>query len=435
MVYRDAWRLTAVIGAAIVAGLITGDLLACLLIAISAYLVWLHRQQRKLLHWIRDRKRSEPPDAPRVFEDLALEIDHLHERQKKRKKKLANYLKQFQQATRALPDATVLIGNHDEVHWANGAAKRDLGIRWPEDANQRVTNIVRLPALRAFLEARDHSSTIEIASPTAPGRHLSVLLAPYGKDQWLLVARDVTQLHRANQVRSDFVANVSHELRTPITVFRGYLENLERQRELCPPTWLAALDQLSLQADRMQTLIEELLLLSNLEQEEHVRNPEAVRVGEMIGDIHARARELSGEREHLFVLEADPGLVVLGASRELYSAFSNIVFNAVFYTPPRGVIRIRWYRNEDGAHLLVEDNGIGIAPEHLERLTERFYRIDASRSRTAGGTGLGLAIVKHVLARHGASLHISSTIGEGSRFRCDFPAQKIIEQPQEVETA
>ena len=198
---------------------------------------------------------------------------------------------------------------------------------------------------------------------------------------------------------------------------------------------MTALDQLSLQADRMQTLIEELLLLSNLEQQEHVPSPEAVRVGEMIGDIHARACELSGEREHLFALEADPGLVVLGASGELYSAFSNIVFNAVFYTPPRGVIRIRWYRDEDGAHLLVEDNGIGIAAQHLERLTERFYRVDASRSRTAGGTGLGLAIVKHVLARHDASLHISSTIGEGSRFRCDFPPQKIIEQPQEAEIA
>ena len=217
-----------------IAGLITGNFVACLLIAVGTYIVWLHRQQGKLLQWIRDRKRFEPPDAPQVLEDLALEIDYLRERQKKRKKKLANYLKQFQQATRALPDATVLIGNDDEVHWANGAAKRDLGIRWPEDANQRITNLVRLPALRAFLEARDHHSTIEIASPTAPSRHLSVLLAPYGKDQSLLVARDVTQLHRANQVRSDFVANVSHELRTPITVFRGYLENLEKQRELCP---------------------------------------------------------------------------------------------------------------------------------------------------------------------------------------------------------
>lgn len=423
---NDFWRLFWLLGGATVVGAAVGHLPMALALALAAHVVWLNRRLVALLNWLRDSKRFLPPDDPGVFEDISIEIDYLRERHKKRKKRLANYLKQFQQATRALPDATVVLDQDGAVQWANAAAGRDLGIRWPEDTGQRVTNLLRLPALREFVRDHAEARTLEIPSPTNPHRFLSVLLAPYGREQWLFVARDVTQLHRINQIRSDFVANVSHELRTPTTVLKGYIEALRDQRELAPPSWQAPLDQMHDHAERMQQLIEELLLLSRLEQDDHASQLEPVAVGEMLAEILTQARNLSGLHEHLFSLEAQPALRVSGNRRELYSAFSNLVFNAVHYTPPRGIIKVRWYSDEGGAHLEVQDNGVGIGEEHLERITERFYRVDQARSRLAGGTGLGLAIVKHVLLRHSARLEIRSKLGEGSLFRCDFPAESIV---------
>lgn len=431
MLSKDLWRLIAIALVATAAGLISGHYAISYLAATVGYLAWVHRNLARLLEWLRNRKTHEPPEPSGVFEELSLEIDYLRERHKKRKKKLATYLQQFQQATRALPDATVVLGADGDVQWANEAAARYLGVRWPEDMGQRITNLIRLPMVRDFVLERAEHSAIEIPSPTNPNCFLSILLAPYGKARWLFVARDVTQLHRANQIRSDFVANVSHELRTPITVFRGYLETLLEQRALAPPAWVPVLEQLNAHANRMQSLVEELLLLSRLEQEDEVPDPEPVLVSELLGDILRQARIVSGAREHLFSVEADPVLQVMGAARELNSAFTNLVVNAVNYTPARGVIRVRWYGDARGAHLEVQDNGIGISDDHLERITERFYRVDSSRARTDGGsigTGLGLAIVKHVLLRHGATLDIKSKPGEGSTFRCDFPPDRLAAQ-------
>ena len=428
MFNRDAWRLLGVAVLAAVLGALSGHFARCLSIGLLLYIAWLHRNLEHLLIWLRNSKAHAPPEPPGVFEELTLEIDYLRERHKKRKKKLASYLKQFQQATRALPDATVVLDDDGAVQWANDSAARHLGIRWPEDFGQRITNLIRLPKLRDFVTEHVESTTIEISSPTNPNRFLSILLARYGKAQWLFVARDVTELHRANQIRSDFVANVSHELRTPITVFRGYLETLVLQSAQAPAAWAPVLEQLNAHANRMQVLVEELLLLSRLEQDDHVPHPETVTVSELLSDILRQARVLSGHREHFFTIEADPALQILGSRSELQSAFSNLIFNAVNYTPAKGIIRIKWYATADGAHLEVHDNGLGIADEHLERITERFYRVDSSRSRMHGGTGLGLAIVKHVLLRHGASLHIKSKLGEGSTFRCDFPSAVVAPQ-------
>ncbi len=422
---KDIWRLALLLLSALALGALLQHAAEAVAVAALLYAGWLHRNLHRLLAWLRDSKHHEPPEPPGVFEEMAVELDYLRERHKKRKKKLANYLKQFQQATRALPDATVVLDEHGAVQWANAAAAKYLGIRWPDDLDQRITNLIRLPKVRDFVADHDDAHTIEIPSPTNPNRFLSILLAPYGKDQWLFVARDVTQLHRANQMRSDFVANVSHELRTPTTVFKGYLETLIDQKDLCPPSWVPALEQMSAHADRMQSLIEELLLLSRLEREDHVPDPQPIVISELLADILKQARALSGPREHIFSLEAEPTLCILGSRNEIYSAIANLVFNAVYYTPARGVIQLRWYRDETGAHLEVQDNGIGIDEEHIERITERFYRVDPSRSRSDGGTGLGLAIVKHVLMRHDATLNIKSALGHGSTFRCDFPPAAI----------
>ena len=407
----------------------TDSMSTALLVAAVFYIAWLHRSLYDLLVWLRHRKHNEPPEHPGTFEELSLEIDYLRERHKKRKKKLSSYLKQFQKATRALPDATVVLDEEHQVRWANEAARRDLGVSWPEDVGQRITNLVRHPALREFIDSNRESphDSVEIEAPMDAERFLSVLVAPYGEGQHILVARDVTQLHRLNQIRSDFVANVSHELRTPITVFQGYLEALGEQPDICPPGWQAALDQMAAHTRRMRSLVEELLMLSSLEAEPRVLDPETVDVPALISEIHDRARELSGSKAQLFTLEIDGELCVNGDRGELYSAFSNIVFNAVQHTGERGVIQLRWYADDDGAHFTVEDNGVGIAAEHIPRLTERFYRVDPSRTRgtEAGGTGLGLAIVKHVLTRHGATLEITSEPGSGSCFRADFPPSEV----------
>ena len=418
-------------GTAVFAGLFTGwvlgDAFLGLAVALAVYCAWLHRQLNQLLGWIRNRKQTEAPDPRGVFEELCREIDYLRERHKKRKKKLGSYLKQFQQATRALPDSTVVLDDDGNVQWANKAATDVLGIRWPEDAGQRLSNLVRIPALLEFIDRDEPNSSVDIPSPVDQDIQLNVRITPSGNHQRLCVARDITQLHRANQVRSDFVANVSHELRTPITVLRGYLENMSAQHDVCPPAWEGAITQMSDHVARMQAVVEDLLQLSTLEQHDRVDNPKPVPIAELIVDIHRRSQQIAAHQERIFTLELETDVSILGSYKELYSCISNLIYNAVKYTEERGIIEIHWYRDDDGAHLSIRDNGIGIGPEHLSRVTERFYRADSSRARTRGGTGLGLAIVKHVLARHDATLYIESEPGMGSTFRCDFPPDVIVE--------
>ncbi|MDA0822032.1 MAG: phosphate regulon sensor histidine kinase PhoR [Proteobacteria bacterium] len=431
----DFRRLIIVVFSATLFGWAIDDITLALLIALSLYSLWLHRNISQLLNWIRYRKNQEAPDLPGVFEDLCREMDYSRERHRKRKKKLGSYLKQFQLATRALPDGTVVLDERGTVTWANKAAQTYLGIRWPDDAGQRITNLIRLPEIAEFVDENKRLSSIDIASPTNPDIHLNVRITPYGNAQRLFVARDVTQLHRANRIRRDFVANVSHELRTPITVLRGYLENMSSQREQCPPAWQKALGQMLEHVARMQSIVEDLLVLSKLEQGDEIEHLEVVSVASLIADIQRESQLLKTRYEHMFALEVDTSLEIFGSPKELHSCFSNLVYNAIHYSGKSKIIEIRWYQDESGAHFAVKDNGVGIAQQHLARLTERFYRVDTARDRSQGGTGLGLAIVKHVLTRHGGSLHIESELGKGSTFRCDFPLKSIVapEVPEEID--
>jgi two-component system phosphate regulon sensor histidine kinase PhoR len=255
---------------------------------------------------------------------------------------------------------------------------------------------------------------------------LELRVAEYGDADTLFVARDVTELQRLNRMRRDFIANASHELRTPLTVISGYLESFEDEVALCPPDWAPKIRQMRGQALRMQRLIEDLLQLSSLESAGEQDFNEETPVGELLLAVQKEAQTLSGASAHQITVEAEPGLWVNGSQRDLYSVFSNIVFNAVQYTPANGKISMRWHSDEQGAHLAVTDQGEGIATEHIPRLTERFYRVDKGRSRAYGGTGLGLAIVKHALARHDATLEIKSEPGKGSTFICHFPAARIV---------
>ena len=429
---QDFWRITGIVGFSLVAGLLAGHVFLCVAAGTILVFYWYRERIQQLLIWLRRRTESTPPDVSGFINDIIDEFEHLRTHHKQRGEKLSGFLRRFQAATAALPDAAVVLGEFDSIEWANEKAEQYLGLRWPQDSGQRISNLIRHPDLIRYLQQtneRNFHKSLELASPVNHEQRLEFRVIPYGESQRLLMARDITEIHHANKMRKDFIANASHELRTPLTVIAGYLENFEEDRAVCPPDWMPRIKQMRQQTARMQRLIEDLLQLSSLETPSENRHTEEIRVADMLGSIYKEAESFSGMMHHIFYLETDPDLWVRGNQRELYSAFSNLIFNAVQYTPPRSVIRIRWYRDDRGAHMEVIDSGEGIAPSHIPRLTERFYRVDKGRSREKGGTGLGLAIVKHALSRHDARLRIESELGKGSKFRCDFPLSVIVNKP------
>jgi len=301
-----------------------------------------------------------------------------------------------------------------------------LGLKTPQDSGQPVSNLVRHPRFKEYFEQGNYADPLEIPSPTNDRMRIQLLITRYGNNEHLMLVRDVTRIHQLEQMRKDFVANVSHELRTPLTVIFGYLETLLDNVEEVNPRWVRALQQMHQQGGRMQTLLNDLLLLAKLEATDYPSDSHPIEVGMLLKTIKGDARALSANKNQQISLDLDSDVQLKGSETELRSAFSNLIFNAVKYTPAEGSIHIRWWANEQGAHLSVQDSGIGIETKHLPRLTERFYRVDSSRASNTGGTGLGLAIVKHVLLRHRGTLEINSVPGKGSVFICHFPAIQLI---------
>jgi two-component system phosphate regulon sensor histidine kinase PhoR len=291
-----------------------------------------------------------------------------------------------------------------------------------------IDQLLSDPIFRSFLATGDFSRPLQMPAPVDDSIMLEVRIVPYGKGNLLLQARDITRLAQLETIRRDFVANVSHEMRTPLTVIHGYLETLADSGDRGLQPWLQIVNQMQQQSSRMQRIVEDLLLLSRLESTHQTERQEIVDVAALLAALKEEAEGLSGEQGHVIVLEVEPDLKIEGSTSELDSAFSNLVFNAVRYTPAGGEIRMRWWLEEEGGPCFsVTDTGIGIQAEHIPRLTERFYRVDVGRSRQSGGTGLGLAIVKHVLIRHDARLEIESEPGKGSTFTCRFPVSAISE--------
>lgn len=327
----------------------------------------------------------------------------------------------------AVPDATVVLGVDYRIEWMNRAAQSLLGLG-VRDHGLRIDNLIRQPSFVTWLADAPLKQPLEIVAPGDEQRSLSLRMEAYGDDRYLLIGRDVTAIHRLQEVRQDFVANVSHELRTPLTVLSGYIETLQDMHEPQDEAMSRILHSMDQQGDRMRRIVEDLLLLSRLEtstpSDEYF---ERIEMPQMLDGVLVDAEILSGDDAHQFHADIDRSLNLHAITREIYSALSNLVFNAVKYTPAGGRIDVRWYRNADGAAVFeVEDTGIGIDPRHIPRLTERFYRVDVGRSRARGGTGLGLAIVKHVLIRHHAPLHIESELGRGSLFRVTFPPSLVL---------
>ncbi|MGC1954548.1 MAG: phosphate regulon sensor histidine kinase PhoR [Gammaproteobacteria bacterium] len=428
MSLNRSWRAELTVLAAggvalVLLGLWYEHLALALLTGVTSYLAWHLVQLYRLYHWLTHGCVTPPPDAKGIWAALLGELWRGQRRTRKRKRKLRRALKRFKESTAALPEATVVLGLYGEIEWWNAAAERLLGLRRPDDRGQRIANLIRHPEFVRRLESGDWRQPLVISSPVDANIWLTLNLVPTAKHKYLLLAQNTTRLQHLDQVRRDFVANVSHELRTPLTVISGYVEALLDHPEARKPPWKHVLPQVHEQARRMRGIVEDLLLLSRLELDRELTSEEEIAVATLLREIHKEAMELSGEARHRILLDVDPQLGLRGNRNELRSAFSNLVVNAIRYTPTDGEIRLRWHADTQGAHFSVADTGVGIEARHIPRLTERFYRVDVGRSRETGGTGLGLAIVKHVVTRHGGELTIESTVGEGSTFTCHFPVR------------
>ncbi|HCN46639.1 MAG TPA: PAS domain-containing sensor histidine kinase [Pseudomonas sp.] len=422
-------HMLLLISVCLIVGLISGYYGWALALGLAVYLGWTLKQMLRLHHWLQEHKPDEPPpDGYGLWGEVFDSIYHLQRRDQRVRGRLQAVIDRVQESTAALKDAIIMLDSEGNLEWWNRAAETLLGLKTPQDSGQQVTNLVRHPRFKEYFEAENYLEPLEIPSPISDRLRIQFHITRYGNNEHLMLVRDVTRIHQLEQMRKDFVANVSHELRTPLTVIAGYLETLLDNVEDVNPRWTRALQQMQQQGGRMQTLLNDLLLLAKLEATDYPSDSHPVLVDTLLASIKGDAQALSGQRNQRITLDAEPGLRLKGSEAELRSAFSNLVFNAVKYTQDEGNIRIRWWSDDQGAHLSVQDSGIGIDAKHLPRLTERFYRVDSSRASNTGGTGLGLAIVKHVLLRHRGRLEISSVPGHGSTFTCHFPAAQLVAQ-------
>ncbi|ARP75095.1 MULTISPECIES: phosphate regulon sensor histidine kinase PhoR [Bordetella] len=417
------WAVTALL-----AQWLIGDPAGWLLFgaAMAVMLLWRSWRLHLVSRWAHDPD-SAPPAAVGPWDDI---LAPLYRYTRARARELAETRETMQSmlaAAQALPDGVVTLNEDFQIDWANRMARRHLGLRLPADRGHNLLNLLRAPEFVAYAHRGHWPEPILVRlSLNGQERVMMIQLAGYASNQRLLISRDVTQIERLETTRRDFVANVSHELRTPLTVLAGFLETLrELPAEALPAEqrdqYMAMMHE---QARRMQAIVEDLLTLSTLESSPEA-DPLAVDVGALLRTARQQVEALSNGR-HAFEWDIEEGLDVLGSGTELASALSNLLTNAVRYTPDGGRIAVRWRRGADGEALYsVQDTGIGIPARHLPRLTERFYRVDRGRSRAAGGTGLGLAITKHIAMRHDADLLIDSEPGKGSTFTLRFPAERV----------
>jgi two-component system phosphate regulon sensor histidine kinase PhoR len=425
---RAVWFLLARIGITLLAGLLAGwlagHLTAGVLVALGGMLAWQLLNLYWLDSWLRERSTRDPPDASGMWGEVVSRVVRLHRRKRFHKQRLLEVFRELRHSTAAMPDGVVILNSQWEILWFNRMAAKLLSLRRKVDLRLRIINLVRDPALVRYLEKGDFSEPLVISRGEVSRLHLSLQVVPYSGTQRLMLVRDISHQVALESMRQDFVANASHELRSPLTVMTGYLETLLQDEQL-EAGLRGPLGEMQRQTQRMNRVVNDLLDLSRLEAVSD----------EAAGDWLDMAATCALLRKDVLARAVHPDISVelltdahlRGVETELQSAFSNLVDNAVKYTPASGSIRIRWRVDEVGqGRFEVHDTGPGIASEHLPRLTERFYRVDSGRSRAAGGAGLGLAIVKHVLQHHGAVLDVASEPGVGSTFTCIFPPRRVL---------
>jgi two-component system phosphate regulon sensor histidine kinase PhoR len=414
-------RLGAIALACFLLGwLFDAPLLLWLLLGGCAYLGFMFWQMRRLNNWLLRKNDEQPPEAGGIWGDVFDNIYHLQRHKQQEKQKLQAIISRVQETTSALKDGIILLDWRGHLDFWNPAAQRLLGFH-TKDQGLSVINFIRHPRFVSYFEEGNFSEPLDLPSPRFPSKQLQFQITRFGKNERLIVVRDITQLHNLEQMRQDFVANVSHELRTPLTVISGYLETLADNNNIA--AWNKPLEQMQRQAQRMSLLINDLIMLSRLETSEMGSNQKNILLEPLLIAVRNEAMALGSEKFQEITLECEPDIGLSGNEKEMHSAFSNLVINAVKYTPEHGKIGMRLWCDRKNVYFSVNDNGPGIEQKHLPRLTERFYRVDPSRNSGTGGTGLGLAIVKHILLRHDAELKISSEFGKGSQFTCVFPLQ------------
>jgi len=415
-------RFVVLLATAFLVGLPWNAQLYTLLAAALAYCVWSLVSLYQIQSWLRSRRRRPPLEDRGVWSDIS---DYVYSRlraERSRKRRLIALLRAFREGAAALPDGVVVLTRGRSIMWFNEAAGQLLGLTSPRDRRAHIDARLPVPAQTWIASDQSAEPLREVPSAHDENIRLSFRLIPYAQEHMLLVVRDVTPLARLEQVRRDFVANVSHELRTPLTVLHGYLEMLDAE---IAPQLEPIMEDLRGQSRRMTQIVEDLLTLSRLDARQQP-SPDRVPMRALLTTLKREAEALSQGR-HQIVLLRESELDICGSSDYLHSAFSNLISNAVRYTPPGGRIDISWRATGDGgARFAVADTGVGIPAEHLPRISERFYRVSTSRSRETGGTGLGLSIVKHVLQIHDARLDIESEVGVGSTFSGVFVSERLL---------
>ncbi len=412
----------------LIIGLLLQQLAIVLTFAVVAYICYHLLNLRRLLKWLKRQRIEDIPDASGLWGEVFDQLSRQKRREIREKNRLQKVIGRVEATTSALNDAVILLSANYDLNWWNQATEHLLDLKHG-DTGSSIINFIRNPRFVSYLESNDYSIPLTLPSPSSQETQLEFQVTRFGEGEALLVVRDITRIYKLEQMRKDFVANVSHELRTPLTVIRGYLETLEDSQDPNLQTnkhLQKALEQMQQQTVRMTTLINDLTMLSKLETDRTGKGEQDVELKPLLEMICGEARTISGDKNHHINLDCDASLTLLGNDRELHSAFSNLITNAVKYSHPGKSIDISIEVNTTG-HLMVsvKDEGIGIEQEHISRLTERFYRVDSSRSIQTGGTGLGLAIVKHILLRHDGRLQIESNYGKGSQFSCIFPPQRV----------
>ena len=425
---RPAWQYVAALAAAILLAAVVGFLLGrtaqAVAIALALLLGLQLRNLLRLERWLRRRAVEAPPSMRGLWGEVLAITSRIYRRKVFHKRRVLVMLREFRRMTAAMPDGAILLSANREILWFNRIAGEWLGLRRKADQGIRVDNLLRHPDLVGYLDRNGAGTPPRLNLGKHGEQWLAFhLVTANTTGQKLLIVRDVTSEARLEAMRKDFVANASHELRSPLTVIGGYLDSLAEDPSL-DATWRGPVEEMRRQSDRMGRIVQDLLELSRLEAQSGEAERTPVDVGGMLALLR---KEVLSRAEHpaRFQLCLDSEALLLGSEGELHSVFANLVSNAAKYTPPDGSITVRWWTDGQGGHVSVEDTGIGIPAEHIPRLTERFYRVDAGRSRKLGGSGLGLAIVKHALQRHGAALQIRSEEGKGSTFTCHFPVSRV----------
>lgn len=426
LAYELRW-LVLFVFVALVIGLSIGAPRTCLGLAVLGFLGWHLYKLKKFEAWVMSIRRSKTPkhEFDGIWAEIADDILRLSKRYQKDKLRLQAVVSRVQEMTSALTDAVILLDSHGNIEWWNNAAQMMFDFH-NIDLGHKLTNLIRHPRFVQYFEAQDYGDPLDIDSIKKNGQRLQFQIHLFGHGDKLVIVRDSTRVHKLEQMRRDFVANVSHELRTPLTVLNGYLETLADSQNL-PKGFDKAIVQMQAQGERMKILIEDLITLTKLETDERDIHYEEVHLYTLLQTIFNDAKALIGDRPHTFAIKGNEEIRIKGNEKEIRSALSNLVFNAINYSPKELKVTAKIKLTPTSIAVAIRDYGIGIDPKHIPRLTERFYRVDSSRTTALGGTGLGLAIVKHVLLRHDAELKIRSLPGKGSTFTCHFPLSRVVE--------